>query len=66
MATGLLGGWTTMSGFAVETVRLVDAGSAGPAVGYVLATIVAGLAAVALGRVAGVTVAHPPDDEVVE
>jgi CrcB protein len=35
LVTGLLGGWTTYSTFAVDTVQLADAGALGAAVGYV-------------------------------
>ena len=40
LGTGLLGGWTTMSTLAVETVLLVDGGDASVALAYVAATIV--------------------------
>ena len=49
LGVGLLGGWTTFSTFAVEVVELVDAGSAVLAAAYVLASVVGGVAAVALG-----------------
>lgn len=47
--TGVLGGFTTFSALALETGLLMDAGRVGLAVGYVAATMVAGLLAVRLG-----------------
>lgn len=46
---GVLGAWTTMSTFAVETDLLVRDGHAGAAAIYVLATIVVGVTATGLG-----------------
>lgn len=43
LAPGLLGGFTTYSAFAVESVRLVDAGAAGTAAVYVAVSVVMGL-----------------------
>ncbi|WP_237491891.1 fluoride efflux transporter CrcB [Modestobacter sp. L9-4] len=58
LGTGVLGGWTTFSTFAVDTVQLADAGRGAAAVGYVLASVVGGVLAAAagvrLGRVLGV------------
>jgi CrcB protein len=52
---GLLGSYTTFSTMAVEGVVLVDQGSVGIALGYWLATLIAGttagLAGISLGRV---------------
>ncbi|SDP65958.1 CrcB protein [Klenkia soli] len=53
LATGVLGGYTTFSTFAVDAVQLADAGRWPVAVGYVLVSVVGGLAAVVLGLVAG-------------
>jgi CrcB protein len=53
LAVGVLGGFTTFSTFAVEVVDLVDDGAAGWALAYVLASLVGGVAAVALGASAG-------------
>lgn len=44
--TGVLGGYTTFSTYAVETRRLVDAHQAATAFGYAAATLAAALAAV--------------------
>lgn len=49
VATGLLGGWTTYSAFALDTLSL----SPVVAAGYVAATLVLGVGACALGLVAG-------------
>lgn len=49
LAVGLLGGWTTFSALAVETVSLGTAGHHGVAIGYVAATFVAGVLAVEVG-----------------
>jgi len=51
LVTGVLGGFTTFSTFAVDAVRLTDDGAAGTAAGYVAASVLGGLLAV----VAGVT-----------
>jgi CrcB protein len=53
LATGVLGGFTTYSAFAVETVQLAEAGRAGLAAGYVLASVAGGVLAAALGQQAG-------------
>lgn len=50
---GLLGSLTTFSAFAVETVLLADAGSWVGASGWVIGSIVAGLAAAIAGRIVG-------------
>jgi CrcB protein len=52
LGVGVLGGFTTYSTFAVESVQLVDDGAAGLAAAYVLLSVVGGVAAVALGAVA--------------
>ena len=49
LAVGVLGGYTTWSTFAVEVVALTDAGAPGLAAGYVLASVVGGVLAVAAG-----------------
>ena len=50
LITGVLGGFTTFSAFALETGVLLDAGSAGIAALYAGGTVLAGLLAVHLGR----------------
>lgn len=52
-AVGLLGSLTTFSAFATETVLLADAGSWLGASGWVIGSIVAGLAAAIAGRATG-------------
>jgi CrcB protein len=49
VATGVLGGFTTMSSFAVELNELAGDDSTGAAVVYALATLVAGFVALAIG-----------------
>jgi CrcB protein len=48
-AVGVVGGFTTFSTFAVEGVRLVDAGAPGLALTYTVGSIVLGLLLVHLG-----------------
>lgn len=48
IVTGVLGGFTTMSSFAVELNDLVDAGRSGLAFGYGITTVVAGAGIVAV------------------
>jgi len=48
LGTGLLGGWTTWSGLALETDRLL-AGAPAVAVGYLLVSTAGGTALAALG-----------------
>ncbi|MGY1744702.1 fluoride efflux transporter CrcB [Blastococcus sp. SYSU D00695] len=61
LGTGVCGGYTTYSTFAVDVVRLVDDGAAAVAAGYVVASVVGGVLASAagvwLGRRGGVPVA---------
>jgi CrcB protein len=53
LGTGVLGGFTTFSAFAVETVQLTDAGRPAPAALYVVVSVAGGVAAAALGVLAG-------------
>jgi CrcB protein len=53
LATGVLGGYTTYSTFAVDTVALIDAGHPGVAVGYVIASVLGGVLAVVAGLLLG-------------
>jgi CrcB protein len=48
LVTGFLGGFTTFSAFALETVMLYERAQVAAAVGYVLASMVACVAAAAL------------------
>lgn len=50
LVVGVLGGFTTFSAFGHETVSLIQHGRTGIALGYVAASVVAGLAAVLLGQ----------------
>jgi fluoride exporter len=61
LGTGVLGGFTTFSAVAVETVQLTEAGRPGVAAGYVLASVAGGVAASALGLRAGRATARTPE-----
>ncbi len=56
LATGLLGGWTTYSTFAVDADVLAKGGHLLLAVGYLAATLGAGIAAVMLGMAAATAI----------
>ncbi|WP_222195762.1 fluoride efflux transporter CrcB [Modestobacter italicus] len=62
LGTGVLGGYTTFSTFAVESVRLAETGAWGAAAGYVLASVLGGVAAAAGGVVLGRRVAAAAGD----
>lgn len=49
LGTGILGGFTTFSTYAVDTRGLLDAGRPGVAATYLLGTLVVGLIAVVVG-----------------
>ena len=51
LAVGVLGGDTTFSAFAVDLVRSVEAGAWPVAVGYLLTSVLGGVACVVLGLV---------------
>ena len=53
LVVGILGGFTTFSAFGHETIDLMKGGQGGMAAGYVAASLVLGLAAVWVGRLAG-------------
>lgn len=53
IAIGLLGGFTTFSALAIETVTLVEDGMAGRAALYVAATNTLGIGAAAVGLIVG-------------
>lgn len=55
--TGVLGGFTTYSAFALETVTLAAAGAAGRAAVYVAATVALCLVAAVAGRTLGLALA---------
>nr|WP_257911059.1 CrcB family protein [Janibacter limosus] len=60
VAVGVLGGWTTYSGFALDTHAALDGNDMIGAVGYVLATIVLGVGASLVGLIAGERWFGPP------
>jgi fluoride exporter len=66
LATGVLGGWTTYSTFAVDTVQLAEAGAWGLAAGYVLASVVGGVLAVAVGLGLTRVAIQPPEPAATE
>jgi CrcB protein len=49
LTTGLLGGFTTFSAFSLDALTLYERGQIGLALGYVLATVILSLAAIAAG-----------------
>jgi CrcB protein len=53
LGVGFLGAYTTFSTFTYETLRLVEAGNAGLALGYVATSVVTGLIAATLGLALG-------------
>ena len=53
LGTGVLGGFTTFSTYAVDAQSLLAAGRWGAAVGYLMLTLLAAVAAVALGQLMG-------------
>jgi CrcB protein len=61
LATGVLGGYTTYSTFAVDTVVLADAGRPVAAAGYVLASVLGGALAVVAGLLTGRAAVHAVD-----
>ena len=53
VGVGLLGGFTTFSAFSAELVTMLHRGQAGLAAGYAAASLIAGMAAVIVGLIAG-------------
>jgi CrcB protein len=49
LAVGILGGFTTFSSFSLETMLMIERGQWGLALGYVLASVIASVGALALG-----------------
>ncbi|HRA44937.1 MAG TPA: CrcB family protein [Phycicoccus sp.] len=65
LGVGVLGGWTTFSALAVESVGLLKGGAALTALLYIVCTFALGVAAVFAGIVAGerlLTLVSGPDD----
>ncbi|TFV51829.1 fluoride efflux transporter CrcB [Blastococcus sp. TF02A-35] len=60
LGVGVLGGFTTYSTFAVETVQLAEAGAAGTAVAYVAVSVLGGVAAAAAGTLTARRLAGGP------
>jgi CrcB protein len=59
LGTGVLGGFTTFSGYTVDAVRLLQHGSAGPAAVYLGGTLLGALAATWIGLVGSRRLARP-------
>lgn len=56
LIVGLMGGFTTFSAFSAEMVTMVYRGQVGLAAGYLAASVIAGMAAFAIGLVAAQSV----------
>lgn len=56
LIAGLMGGFTTFSAFSAEMVTMVYRGQVGLAAGYLAASVIAGMAAFAIGLVAAQSV----------
>ena len=61
LAVGVLGGYTTFSTFAVEAVQLGEAGAWLTAGGYLLASVLGGIACVVLGLIGARSVLRPAE-----
>lgn len=51
LGVGVLGGFTTFSSFSLETFAMIQRGDLGVALGYVLASVVGAIGAVAIGMI---------------
>jgi len=51
VATGFLGAYTTFSTFSVEALRLIETGDVAAAMGYMVASVVLSIVAVAIGMI---------------
>ena len=51
VATGFLGAYTTFSTFSVEALRLIETGDAEAGMGYMVASVVLSIVAVAIGMI---------------
>ena len=49
LGVGVLGGFTTFSAFSLETWSMIERGQALPAIGYIAASVIGSVAALALG-----------------
>ena len=49
LGVGFLGGFTTFSAFSLETWAMIERGQALPAIGYIAASVIGSVAALALG-----------------
>ena len=61
LAVGVLGGYTTFSTFAVEAVQLGEAGAWLTAAGYLLVSVLGGIACVVVGLVGARAVLRPAE-----
>ena len=49
LGVGVLGGYTTFSAFSLDVMLMLQRGDWGPALGYILASVIGSVAALALG-----------------
>jgi CrcB protein len=49
VAVGILGGFTTFSSFSLDTIAMIERGDIGPALAYVLASVIIGIGALYVG-----------------
>jgi CrcB protein len=49
VAVGVLGGFTTFSSFSLDTISMIERGDIGPALAYVLASVIIGIGALYVG-----------------